>query len=78
MRLGRALLGLNRLDDAVAELETTIEIEPRHPQPHLLLSQIYFRQKNLKAASAAKRRSLKLRRENPAFLEALQTRPFPD
>jgi len=78
VRLGRALLGLGRLDEAIVELNKTIEQEPRHPQPHLLLSQIYFRQKDLKAASAAKKRSLKLRRENPAFLEARQTRPFPD
>ena len=78
VRLGRALLGLERLDEAVAELTATVEIEPRHPQPHLLLSQIYFRQKDLKSAAAAKRESLKLRRENPAFLEALQTQPFPE
>ena len=78
VRLGRALLGDGRLDEAIAELEKAIEQEPRHPQPHLLLSQIYFRQKDLKKAAAAKRESLRLRRENPEFLEAEQTRPFPE
>ena len=71
-------MGSERLDEAVAELEKAIEQEPRHPQPHLLLSQIYFRQKDLKKAAAAKRESLRLRRENPKYLEAEQTRPFPE
>ena len=78
VRLGRALMGAGRLDAAVAELEKALKQEPRHPQPHLLLSQIYFRQKQIKKAAAEKRESLRLRRENPEFLEAEQTRPFPE
>ncbi len=78
VRLGRALMGSGKLEDAVVELAKAVEQEPRHPQPHLLLSQIYFRQKDLKKAAAAKRESLRLRRENPKYLEAEQTRPFPD
>ena len=78
VRLGRALMGAEQLDAAVAELEKAVEQEPRHPQPHLLLSQIYFRQKDLKKAAVAKRESLRLRRENPKYLEAEQTRPFPE
>ena len=78
VRLGRALMGAGRLDDAIVELGKAIEQEPLHPQPHLLLSQIYFRRKDLKKAAAEKRESLRLRRENPEFLEAQQTRPFPN
>jgi len=76
-RLGRALMGLERWDEALAELRTAVEQEPRHPQPHLLLSQIYFRQGDREKAREEKNISLRLRRENPALLEAAQGRPFP-
>jgi len=76
-RLGRALMGLERWDEALAELRTAVEQEPRHPQPHLLLSQIYFRQGDRAKAREEKKISLRLRRENPALLEAVQGRPFP-
>ncbi len=78
MSLGRALMGLNRWEDAIKVLETASRLEPRHPQPHLLLSQVYFRLRDRKKASAEKELSLRLRRQNPTFLEAVQTRPFPD
>lgn len=76
-RLGRALMGLERFDEAKVELEKAVEQEPRHPQPHLLLSQIYFREGDRKRAREEKQISLRLRRENPALLEATQGRPFP-
>lgn len=73
----KALLAMERLQDAVATLEEAIRIDPRHPQPHLLLSQIYFRMGNEERAQREKGISLRLRRENPAVLEAVQGRPFP-
>jgi len=74
--LSRALMNLERWDDAIAELRTTIEMDPKHPQPHLMLSQIYFRQGDEAKAKVERELSLRLRRENPAILEAAQGRPF--
>lgn len=72
----RALMNLERWQDAISELETTIRMDPRHPQPHLMLSQIYFRQGDEARAKQERDLSLKLRRENPTVLEAVQGRPF--
>src|SRR5690606_38591468 len=69
VRLGRALMGLERWEEAVQALEKTVEVEPRHPQPHLLLSQLYFRLGDRKRAAEEKRLSLELRRENPTLME---------
>ncbi len=76
--LARALMGAGTWDDALGVLREAVRIEPRHPQPHLLLSQVYFRLRDRDSAREAKERSLRLRRQNPAFLEAVQARPFPD
>jgi tetratricopeptide (TPR) repeat protein len=76
--LSRALMNLKKWTEAIAELEETIRVDPRHPQPHLLLSQIYFRQGDEARAKTEKDLSLRLRRENPTTLEAVQGRPFPD
>lgn len=78
VRLAQALLRLDRIDEAEQELQEAARQNPLHPQPHVLLSRVYFRKKDLKRASAEKRLSLKLRRENPTILEAAQTRRFPD
>jgi tetratricopeptide (TPR) repeat protein len=75
--LARALMNLGKWDDAIAELSETIRLDPKHPQPHLLLSQIYFRLKDEARAKSEKQISLRLRRENPTILEAMQARPFP-
>lgn len=75
--LAKALLGLDRARDAVAELTACSERSPRHPQPHLLLSQIYFRLGEEERASAEKELSLKLRRDDPTLMESPQARPFP-
>jgi len=75
--LARALMNLSKWDDAIAELNATIRLDPKHPQPHLLLSQIYFRLGDEVRAKTEKQISFRLRRENPAILEALQARPFP-
>jgi tetratricopeptide (TPR) repeat protein len=75
--LARALMNLEKWPEAIAELKQTIELDPRHPQPHLLLSQIYFRLGDEANAKSEKQISYRLRRENPTILEALQARPFP-
>jgi hypothetical protein len=59
-------------------LNETVALDPKHPQPHLLLSQIFFRMGDEAKAKAEKDISLRLRRENPTILEAAQGRPFPD
>jgi tetratricopeptide (TPR) repeat protein len=76
--LARALMNLERFDDAITELKSTMERDPTHPQPHLLLSQIYFRLGDEDRAKVERDLSLKLRRENPTLLEAVQGRPFPE
>jgi tetratricopeptide (TPR) repeat protein len=75
--LARALMGLKRWDKAVRELNEAVRLDPRHPQPHLLLSQVYFRLGDEEQARREKELSLKLRRENPTLLEAVQGRNFP-
>jgi tetratricopeptide (TPR) repeat protein len=75
--LARALIGLKRLEPAVVELTEAARLDPRHPQPHLLLSQVYFRLGDEEQARREKEISLRLRRENPTVLEAVQGRPFP-
>jgi cytochrome c-type biogenesis protein CcmH/NrfG len=67
-----------KLQDAVADLEETVQLEPRNPQPHLLLSQIYFRSGDESRAAREKEISMRLRRENPEIMEARQSRPFPE
>lgn len=75
--LARALVGAVKDHDAVRELRRCIEINPTHPQPRLLLSQIYFRLGDEQAAEKEKNESLRLRRANPEAMEAPQGRPFP-
>ncbi len=74
--LARALMNQQLWNDAIAELNQTIALDPKHPQPHLLLSQIYFRLGDEARAKEEKQLSLRLRRENPTVLEAVQSRPF--
>lgn len=76
--LARALTSLKRWPEALAELEETVRRDPKHPQPHLLLSQIHFQLGDEDKARRAKELSLRLRREQPALLEAQQGRPFPE
>jgi predicted Zn-dependent protease len=75
--LARALMKLERWDEAMAELKATVELDPKHPQPHLLMSQVYFRLGDEARARQARQISLELRRRNPELLEAVQGRPFP-
>jgi len=75
--LAKALMGLERYPEAVKELNGCIAAKPDHPQPHLMLSQIYFRLGDEARANKEKELSLKLRRENPSVMEAQQARPFP-
>ena len=69
--------GVTENEQAIQELEEAIRLDPTHPQPHLLLSQVYFRLGNEDRARSEKDLSLKLRRENPTILEAVQGRNFP-
>jgi tetratricopeptide (TPR) repeat protein len=76
--LARSLTAQNKIDDAIAELKKAVAINPKHPQPHLLLSQLYFRQGDELRAAEEKALSLKLRREDPGALESAQGRPYKD
>jgi Flp pilus assembly protein TadD len=69
-------MNLEQWDEAQKELRMAIQLSPEHPQPHLLLSQIYFRLGDEEQARQAKEASLRLRRQNPTLLEAVQGRPF--
>ena len=75
--LAKALIGLKKWEQAITELNEAVRLDPRHPQPHLLLSQVYFRLGDEERAREEKDLSLKLRRENPTVLEAVQGRNFP-
>lgn len=76
--IARALMGQAKWQEALAELQEAVRVEPRHPQPHLLLSQVHFRLRDRAKARQEKELSLRLRRQNPTFLEAVQSRPFRD
>jgi tetratricopeptide (TPR) repeat protein len=75
--LAKALMHLEKWQDAVDELGEAVRLDPKHPEPHLLLSRIHFRMGDEQKAASEKEISLTLRRENPGVLEALQSRPFP-
>lgn len=75
--LARALMNLDQLPAAVKELDQAAVLDPKNAQPWVMLSQLYFRMGDEDKARAAKEMSVKLRRENPAVLEAAQARPFP-
>jgi tetratricopeptide (TPR) repeat protein len=74
--IAKALMHLEKWQDAIGELQEASRRNPRHPEPHLLLSRIYFRLGDEAKARAEKEISLRLRRESPALLEAVQPREF--
>jgi len=74
--LARSLMALGRYAEAGQELERAAGVDPRHPLPHLLLSQVLFRQGKEDLAASEKDLSLRLRRENPQAMEQPQGRPF--
>jgi predicted Zn-dependent protease len=76
LSLARALMHLEKWQDAIAELEAAVQADPRHPEPHLLLSRVYFRLGDEARAAAERETSARLRSENPHYLEAVQGRPF--
>ncbi len=76
--LARALISLQRWQEAISELNGILKKDPDQPQPHLLLSQVYFRLGDEAKAKAEQRASLQLRRQRPALLEGIQSRPFPE
>lgn len=75
--LARTLMSLGRLERARDTLLQAIAINPKHPQPNLLLSQIYFRLGDETKAASARTLSLQLRRQDPGALEKLPGRRFP-
>ncbi len=75
--LAKALMGQDKLEDAATALQRCSKTNEKHAQPHLLLSQIYFRLGKEDEASREKDLSLKLRRAHPELMEAPQARPFP-
>ena len=75
--LAKSLLGAQRDQEALTVLNQCVQQNPQHPQPHLLLSQIYFRLGDEQKAQAEKDKSLELRRSNPSVTEGPQSRPFP-
>ncbi|HEY3443369.1 MAG TPA: tetratricopeptide repeat protein [Paludibaculum sp.] len=75
--LAKALMGQEKLADAAAELQRCSRSNANHAQPHLLLSQIYFRMGKEAEAGREKELSLKLRRAHPELMESPQARPFP-
>ncbi len=75
--LAKALMAQEKYPEAVRELEGCAAKNPVHPQPHLMLSQVYFRLGQEDRASAEKNLSMKLRREHPEIMESPQARPFP-
>ena len=75
--LARALMNMAQLPEAAAELEQAAKLDPKNAQPWVMLSQIYFRMGEEDRARTAKETSMRLRRENPTVLEAVQARPFP-
>jgi hypothetical protein len=70
-------MALEQYKSAVAELDACAKASPTHPQPHLLLSQVFFRMGDEQRSRAEKELSYLLRRENPTLMEAPQSRPFP-
>jgi tetratricopeptide (TPR) repeat protein len=74
--LAKALMALEQYKPAVAELDACAKASPTHPQPHLLLSQVYFRMGDEARSRAEKELSYRLRRESPTLMEAPQARPF--
>ena len=74
--LAKTFMGLKKWEQAIKELNEAIRLDATHPQPHLLLSQVYFRLGDEERARSEKELSLKLRRENPTVLEAVQGRNF--
>lgn len=75
--LAKALMAQEQYPDAVRELEGCSSRSPVHPQPHLLLSQVYFRMGQEDRAAEEKNLSMRLRREHPEIMETPQARAFP-
>ena len=75
--LARAWMHQEKWPEAIAELEEAAGIDPAHPEPHLMLARIFFRAGDEQRAAREKEIALRLRRENPHSVEAVQGRPFP-
>lgn len=62
---GEVLIELNRLDEAVVELEKVIAVNPEFRAAYMTLSNAYFQKKDLNKAEAVLRKSLLLKKPDP-------------
>lgn len=74
--LARALMSLDKNEEAKDVLLRAATADPKNAQPHLLLSQLYFRLGDEAAAAREKEISGQLRKTGPQALEGTQSRPF--
>ena len=77
LALARALTTAGRQQDAKRELLEAIRLDPQHPQPHTMLSQILFREGDEDGAGRHRGIAQDLRRKSPSTTEGQQSRPFP-
>jgi Tfp pilus assembly protein PilF len=55
LKSGRALLGQDKLPEAMIQLNAAVQADPKAAEPHLLLAQVYERQGNMAAAATERR-----------------------
>jgi tetratricopeptide (TPR) repeat protein len=77
MTLARALMHLEDWVSAEQQLKQAARIDPRRPEPHILLSRVYFRQGDKERAAEEKRISDDLRSKYSGLGESVQGRGFP-
>ncbi|MDZ4800150.1 MAG: tetratricopeptide repeat protein [Bryobacteraceae bacterium] len=75
--LARTLMSAGELERARDVLLEATSVDATHPQPHLLLSQVYFRLGQEDRAVEEKEMSSRLRRARPETLESIPGRNFP-
>ena len=76
--LARALMNLNHWPEAIAALNQTVALDPKHPQPHLLLSQIFFRMGDEGEGQGGERHFAAAAAREPDDSGGGAGRPFPD
>ncbi len=74
--LARTLMARGELDSARSTLLEAVKVDQQHPQPHLLLSQVYFRLGDEAAATREKELASRLRQARPEALESLPGRTY--
>lgn len=74
--LARTLLSSNELERARDLLLEAVKVDETHPQPHLLLAQVYFRLGDEERAAREKEIAARLRRDRPESLESVPGRSY--